>query len=219
MDLSLQTKLLRFLQTSTITPVGATKPRKVNVRILCATNRDPAEAVKKGRFREDLYYRLHVIPIAMPPLRERGEDVVEIAEANLLRLSAEEGRAFTGFDPAVAELFRRLTWPGNVRQLLNVLWNVVVLNEGPIVTLAMLPTEILNEKKNMAVTESNTQNTETQTFMDSIAGKTLAEIEQAVIEETIRRNGGSIPRAARELDVSPSTIYRKREGWITSLPG
>ena len=214
MDLSLQTKLLRFLQTSTITPVGATKPRKVNVRILCATNRDPAEAVKKGRFREDLYYRLHVIPIAMPPLRERGEDVVEIAEANLLRLSAEEGRAFTGFDPAVAELFRRLTWPGNVRQLLNVLWNVVVLNEGPIVTLAMLPTEILNEKKNMAVTESNTQNTETQTFMDSIAGKTLAEIEQAVIEETIRRNGGSIPRAARELDVSPSTIYRKREGWI-----
>ncbi len=91
---ALQTKLLRFLQTSTVQPVGATRPRKVNVRIVCATNRDPLDAVRRGQFREDLYYRLYVIPIHMPPLRDRAGDVIEIAEAALHRFAAEEGRAF-----------------------------------------------------------------------------------------------------------------------------
>ncbi|HSF65289.1 MAG TPA: sigma-54 dependent transcriptional regulator, partial [Paracoccaceae bacterium] len=89
---ALQTKLLRFLQTSTVQPVGATRPRKVNVRIVCATNRDPMEAVRRGQFREDLYYRLFVVPIHMPPLRDRDGDAVEIAEAALAHFAAEEGR-------------------------------------------------------------------------------------------------------------------------------
>ncbi len=106
MDLSLQTKLLRFLQTATIQPVGAARPIPVDVRIVCATNRDPAEEVRRGRFREDLYYRLHVVPIHMPPLRNRPEDVMDIAQASLAEFAAEEGRVFTGFAPR-----SRRSWP------------------------------------------------------------------------------------------------------------
>ena len=213
MDMNLQTKLLRFLQTSTIQPVGSTKPRKVNVRILCATNRDPMDAVQRGTFREDLYYRLHVVPIHLPALRERGQDVMEIAETALMRFAAEEGRTFTGFDPAVSALFQRLNWRGNVRQLLNVLWNVVVMNEGPVVTFSMLPPELLKEVEKPMPNTGIPPAGGADTMFETFAGRSLAEIEQMVIEETIKRNGGSVPRAARELDVSPSTLYRKREGW------
>ena len=134
MDLALQTKLLRFLQTSTIQPVGAARPVPVDVRIVCATNRDPAEEVRRGRFREDLYYRLHVVPIHMPPLRARPEDIMDIAQASLLDFAAEEGKSFTGFDPEAAAVLISRPWPGNVRQLLNVIRNIVVLHDGPLVT-------------------------------------------------------------------------------------
>ncbi len=215
MDLSLQTKLLRFLQTSTITPVGATRPRKVDVRIICATNRDPREEVRRGRFREDLYYRLHVVPIHMPPLRERNDDVIEIAERLLVEMAREEGRVFTGLSPEVADLFRRLPWPGNVRQLINVLRNVVVLNDGPLVTIDMLPPDIL-EAAHLSpanAPQATTLPPGTPSALAELAGRTLAQIERMVIEAAIARHGGSIPRAAMELDVSPSTIYRKREAW------
>jgi DNA-binding NtrC family response regulator len=215
MDLNLQTKLLRFLQTSTIQPVGATKPRKVNVRIICATNRDPLEEVRRGRFREDLYYRLQVVPIHLPPLRERGQDVLDIARDALQRLGREEGRTFSDLAPDVQDAFRGLPWPGNVRQLLNVIRNVVVLNDGPLVTKSMLPLEILHHQQVFAaVPENPTAEAEKpRVALDGLVGRTLAEIEQMVIEETISRHGGSVPKAARVLDVSPSTIYRKRENW------
>lgn len=210
MDLNLQTKLLRFLQTSTITPVGATKPRKVNVRIICATNRNPLEEVRRGNFREDLYYRLHVVPIHMPPLRMRGEDVIEIAEALVTRMADEEGHVFRGLDTPVRDLFRSLPWPGNVRQLINVLRNVVVLNDGPLVTLDMLPPDLHPDHRPERVSGALAGE---GTGLGDLAGRTLAQIERMVIEETLRRHNGSVPRAARELDVSASTIYRKLEAW------
>ncbi|MBN2907084.1 MAG: sigma-54-dependent Fis family transcriptional regulator [Rhodobacteraceae bacterium] len=217
MDLGLQTKLLRFLQTSTIQPVGAAHPRKVNVRIICATNRDPLEEVRQGRFREDLFYRLHVVPIHLPPLRARGEDVIEIAETALARLSAEEGRQFTRLSPDVAALFRRLPWPGNVRQLLNVLRHAVVLNEGAEVTLDMLPIALHHERERLSDAPPPPDPAPapaTDTLgMGDLLGRPLAEIEQMVIEQTIAREGGSVPRAAKVLGVSPSTLYRKRESW------
>jgi DNA-binding NtrC family response regulator len=211
MDVGLQTKLLRFLQTSMVQPVGATRPRKVNVRIICATNRDPLEAVKAGRFREDLYYRLYVVPIHMPPLRDRGEDVIEIAEAALARFAAEEHRPFEGLAPEVRALFRRLRWPGNVRQLLNVIRNVVVLNDGGVVTSAMLPPGLVEDAE-------QGQGASVATALDGprvgdLVGRTLAEAERMVIEATLARVGGSVPKAARMLDVSPSTLYRKMESW------
>ncbi|MGG7565069.1 sigma 54-interacting transcriptional regulator [Rhodovulum sp. DZ06] len=143
MSLGLQTKLLRFLQTSMIQPVGAAAPRKVDVRILCATNRDPMEEVRQGRFREDLFYRLHVVPIHLPPLRARDDDPVEIANAALRDLAAEEGKAFRRMSPDVEAIFRAHPWPGNVRQLQNAMRNVVVLHDGPEVTADMLPPELI----------------------------------------------------------------------------
>ncbi len=216
MDMNLQTKLLRFVQTSMIQPVGAVTPRKVDVRIICATNRDPHEEVRRGRLREDLFYRLHVVPIHLPPLRERGEDAIEIADEMLRIFSAEEGKNFSRLDDDVRNLFRRLSWPGNVRQLLNVLRNVVVLNEGKTITATMLPMEILHlgeSGKNQPPGNRATGNPVVQREMDGLIGRPLAEIERLVIEETIARNGGSVSRAARVLEVAPSTLYRKLETW------
>lgn len=139
MDLDLQTKLLRFIQTGTFQKVGSSKMKSVDVRFVCATNRDPWKEVQEGRFREDLYYRLYVIPLHLPPLRARGDDVIEIAYSLLGFMSKEEGKDFVRLSAEVVERFRQYEWPGNVRQLQNVLRNVVVLNEGREITLDMLP--------------------------------------------------------------------------------
>lgn len=247
MDLNLQTKLLRFLQTSTIQPVGAVQPRKVDVRIVCATNREPLEEVRRGRFREDLYYRLHVVPIHLPALRERGGDVIEIAEAILRRFAEEEGKSFRTLDEPVRDLFRRLPWPGNVRQVLNTLRNVVVLHDGTEVTRTMLPPDLLAEAAlaerprdhgpagaagggaangadhgrgdwpRPAAPGSGSPPAPADAGpsdgLAALRGRTLAEIERIVIEAAISRHDGSVPKAARELGVSPSTLYRKREAW------
>ncbi len=221
MDLALQTKLLRFLETSKIQPVGATAQVAVDVRILCATNRDPEEEVRKGRFREDLYYRLHVVPIHMPALRERRQDILAIAEAKLNEFAAEEGKAFNRFSDEVKEQLFTLNWPGNVRQLLNVIRNVVVLNDGDTVTMEMLPIEVDNMRRE-AGTAFDTDKEKASDAMSSVSPpaafieKTMAEMEREFVEATIEHCGGSVPRAAIILDVSPSTIYRKREAWKTS---
>jgi DNA-binding NtrC family response regulator len=209
---ALQTKLLRFLQTSTVQPVGATRPRKVNVRIVCATNRDPLDAVRRGHFREDLYYRLYVVPIHMPPLRDRAQDVIEIAEAALARFAQEEGRVFHGLNPQVRNLLPALPWPGNVRQLLNVIRNVVVLNPGGWVTPEMLPPGLAEEERPAQVIAAPTTAPDVMTS-ENLVGLTLAEAERRLIEATMAQYGGSIPKTARVLDVSPSTLYRKIEAW------
>jgi DNA-binding NtrC family response regulator len=223
MDLSLQTKLLRFLQTSTIQPVGAARPVSVDVRIVCATNRDPAEEVRQGRFREDLFYRLHVVPIHMPPLRARPEDIAEIAQASLVAFAAEEGKSFTGFDPETMAILSTRHWPGNVRQLLNVVRNIVVLNDGPLVMPHMLPAEVSREGATAGAGERVTPLPtasprplppgEIRKPVELLIGTPLAEVERELIEATIAHCDGSIPRAAKILALSPSTIYRKLESW------
>ncbi|MFO1143284.1 MAG: sigma-54 dependent transcriptional regulator [Amaricoccus sp.] len=220
MDLSLQTKLLRFLQTSSIQPVGSARPIPVDVRIVCATNRDPAQEVRAGRFREDLYYRLYVVPIHMPALRARPEDVMEIAQASLIAFAAEEGKAFTGFDPEAAAILQSRSWPGNVRQLLNVIRNVVVLHDGKRVRADMLPAEITVEGANQAAANDPVPPRTvasaaggTRARVADLVGTPMADVERELIEATIAHCDGSIPRAARMLELSPSTIYRKLETW------
>ncbi len=212
---ALQTKLLRFLQTSTVVPVGATKPKKVNVRIVCATNRDPVDAVKRGQFREDLFYRLFVVPIHMPPLRDRGDDVLEIAESALARFAQEESKIFDGLAPEVISLFRRLPWPGNVRQVLNVIRNVVVLHDGGMITADMLPQSLAQQIDSFAAPMATPAQPDPSTNLglESLLGLPLAEVERRIIEATLDRYKGSVPKTARVLELSPSTLYRKIEGW------
>lgn len=215
MDLNLQTKLLRFLETSKIQPVGAVAAKSVDARILCATNRDPLEEVRAGRFREDLYYRLHVVPIHMPALRERGEDISLIADTILRRYADEEGRAFERISPEVRRIFSGYAWPGNVRQLLNVLRNVVVLHDGANVLPEMLPDDLKTpDEQAPSQPEIALEAPAAEAdIMGRFVGQTLAQFERRFVEATISECNGSVPEAARMLDVSPSTLYRKRENW------
>jgi len=143
MPLDMQVKLLRFVQTGTFTPVGSSKAEKVDARFVCATNRDPLAEVEAGRFREDLYYRLYVVPIDLPPLRERAGDALLIARHFLALFAKEEGKRFRGFAADAAGVLAAYPWPGNVRQLQNVVRNVVVLHDGEEVARAMLPPLLL----------------------------------------------------------------------------
>jgi len=241
MELSLQTKLLRFLQTNTIQRVGSSKLEDVDVRVICATNRDPAEEVRAGRFREDLYYRLFVVPIALPPLRAREGDVVEIARTFLTAYAEEENKAFSAISPEAEQYLQAYNWPGNVRELQNVIRNLVVLNNADIVTPDLLPEHIrfaasmaspaqLDVRSTSPVSESagellpqthaNISSPHNPTSLRvnegmsvSLEAKTLDQIEREVIEKVITHCDGSIPKAAKILDVSSSTIYRKREAW------
>jgi two-component system repressor protein LuxO len=211
MDLDLQTKLLRFIQTGTFQKVGSSRMKKVDVRFVCATNRDPWKEVQEGRFREDLYYRLYVIPLHLPPLREREEDVIEIAYSLLGFMSHEEGKSFVRFAQDVIDRFIQYEWPGNVRQLQNVLRNVVVLNQGKEIELSMLPPP-LNEP---AVKPATSSNVVSVSFGPQDI-QPLWKTEKTTIEQAIEACDGNIPQAAKFLDVSPSTIYRKIQAWNAS---
>jgi len=206
MNRDLQAAFLRFLQRSSFAPVGDTRQIKVDVRLVCTASRDPTEDMRAGRLREDLYYRLFVIPLTMPPLRARGTDIHMLAQYYLAQIAAEEGKRFSRFSPDVLDLFLTLPWHGNVRELINVLRHAVVLHDGEVVTRAMLP-------HNLANLPDPNQVPPTQPNADPFAGLTMAQIEERAITAAISRHGGSVPRAARELDIAPSTIYRKREQW------
>ena len=225
MDLALQTKLLRFLQTSMIQPVGAAEASKVDVRIVCATNRDPAAEVRAGRFREDLFYRLYVVPIHLPALRERGTDIVILAESLLQSYAEVEGRRFNALSAQVRQMFLDYAWPGNVRELQNVIRNIVVLHDAEEVTPDMVPREIARPRAAPSAPAPADQPDATTAepgaapdldpgmALDVLVGTTLAELEQRFILKTIAACDGSIPKAARLLGVSPSTLYRKRDSW------
>ena len=139
LPLDAQVKLLRALQEGEIDPVGAKRPVKVDLRIIAATNRDMIQLVREGKFREDLYYRLSVFPLWVPPLRERMEDVPELARHFITKFAAEEGKRVDGLDPQAAQLLSAYSWPGNVRQLENAVFRAVVLAEGPALTVAEFP--------------------------------------------------------------------------------
>ena len=202
MDLGLQAKLLRFVQTGTIRRVGGSELRRVNVRLVSATNRDPLGEVEAGRFRADLFYRLHVLPIHLAPLRERREDILPLAVAFLGRYGAEEGRVFDGFDAGAIHCLLDHDWAGNVRQLENAIRQVVVLHDGGTVSAGMLPSAIRRPAGPAVATPD--ARLPVVPFRDQ---------ERAIIETALTAFGGSISRAAAALEISPSTIYRKRQEW------
>jgi two-component system repressor protein LuxO len=231
MDLSLQGKLLRFIQSGTFQPVGSTQTRRTDVRFVCATNRDPLEEVKAGRFREDLYYRLHVVPVRLPPLRERGEDVIAIAEAMLARAAAEEGRRFLGFSADAKAALAAHRWPGNVRELENAVRTAVVLHDGERVEAHMLPLRAAPVPDALpdAVPDAVPDTAPEPALLSALAPaprvaasalvdaarliRPLADLEREAIERAVEICEGNIPKAAAHLGISPSTLYRKRAAW------
>jgi len=224
MDLDLQTKLLRFIQTGTFQPVGSGRTRNVDVRFICATNRDPLAEVQAGRFREDLYYRLHVIPIHLPPLRERGSDVLLLAERWLKQYGKEEGKQFDGFTGEASAILLQYHWPGNVRQLQNVIRNIVVLNPGGRVGAGVLPVPLnkpmvtvplasLQSSQAQMCVESSSSNLAEAVMVKPAVIQPLWKTERQAIEQAIEYCDGNITKAAGLLEVSPSTIYRKLQHW------
>jgi two-component system repressor protein LuxO len=211
MDFGLQAKLLRFIQTGILRRVGDTQSRAIDVRFICATNRDPLAEVTAGRFREDLFYRLNVLPVHLPPLRDRVSDILKLARSFLARFSAEEGRHFRGFDDEAETLLLDHPWPGNVRQLQNVLRRAVVLNDAPEVTRAMLAPQLAGNR-----TDSETRPAPALVSR-AMAREAIApfwEQERRIIEDAITAYDGNVARAAAALQISPSTIYRKRMAWL-----
>ena len=207
MPLELQVKMLRFIQTSEVQQVGSTKTEKVDVRLVAATNRDPLAEVKSGKFREDLYYRLHVVPLDMPPLRDREEDIIVLARHFLHQYAQEDGKKFDALSAEVATEFRRYNWPGNVRQLENLIRNIVVLHDGAEITLAMLP-DLLK-----AATTSLPPGTGYLAAPSAILP--LWQVEKNAIMTALAANAQDVPRTAALLEVSPSTLYRKLQSWKT----
>lgn len=221
MDLKLQVKLLRFLQTGMIQRVGSSVAEPVNVRIVCATNRDPEREVAEGRFREDLYYRLNVIPIWLPALRERGGDIELIAEHLLQRIAAEEGRKMSGFSKASLSYLKEHQWPGNIRELQNALRRAVITGTGNQVDLAGTPRGAPRMERAPFAAPQNHDDVSTDQGVErahqsgaiDFSGMTLNQAERMVIEQAISRTSGNIVQAAKALGVSPSTIYRKLDRW------
>lgn len=146
MAIDTQSKLLRFVQTGYFNKVGSNSTESVDVRFVCATNREPLEQISAGKFRQDLYYRLNVIQIHLPPLRERGDDIILLARKFLERFNQEEGKQFKQFSRETEQLLRAYSWPGNIRELQNIVRNVVVLHDDEIVIPSMLPIAIIKEQ-------------------------------------------------------------------------
>ena len=194
---SLQIKLLRVLQEREVIPVGATEAIPVDVRIVAATNRDLEEEVRRGHFRSDLFYRLNVIALELPPLRERRDDLVMLIDAFMQDLAADRNAGPKALASEALDAVMVYDWPGNVRELQNALEHAVVLSRGDIIEPGALPERITRRRKEPLVAERSYRN------------PTLEVIERAYIMWVLQSEGGNKTRAAEVLGIDPSTLYRK----------
>ncbi|HSM61935.1 MAG TPA: sigma-54 dependent transcriptional regulator [Longimicrobiales bacterium] len=192
-----QVKLLRAIQEREVTPVGATESISVDVRIIAATNRDLEEEIRKGSFRSDLYYRLNVIQLRLPPLRERKDDIEMLARHFLERLAQRNGGEPMSLTADTLEVLRGYDWPGNVRELENALERAAVLASGSEIVPANLPERVRERPEVRLVDESRPPN------------PTMEVVEQAYIRWVLDAEGGNKTRAAEVLGIDPSTLYRK----------
>jgi DNA-binding NtrC family response regulator len=201
MPAELQVRLLRVLQTGSVSRVGASETIRIDVRIIAATNQPLDEAVASGRLRRDLFYRLNVFPITLPPLRERGDDVVRLAEGFLAGLNASDGTEKT-FTTACLERLRRHAWPGNVRELKNVIQRAFILAEQDIEVDFLLP----------SIVEVEAPASAPRGRSGSLAlrlGMTLADAERRLILATLEHVGGDKPMAAQVLGLGVKTLYNR----------
>jgi two-component system response regulator HydG len=197
MPLAMQAKLLRALERREVTPVGSTDVRRVDVRVVAATNADLARAVQEKQFREDLYYRLNQWIIAVPPLRERREDIPFLADFFRRRANKAHGMACTGISSEAMGLLAKYFWPGNVRELVNVIEALVVEVEERQIEADDLPEHIRGPRELVPIAPGG------------MVGLTMAQVERMMIERTLQATGGNREQAAKILDIGTRTLYRK----------
>ena len=199
MSPALQVKLLRALQEREIVPVGATEPAAIDVRVIAATNRDLEQEIRRGTFRSDLYYRLNVITLHLPPLRERRDDVAVLAEYFIQRMTAEQhnGRAPLQLDEEALAALQRYDWPGNVRELENALERAAILAHNGMIETSHMPARIVEPAPAPLISERPPAN------------PTLELVERAYILWVLQAESGNKARAAEVLGIDPSTLYRK----------
>jgi DNA-binding NtrC family response regulator len=186
----MQINLLRVLETKEFARLGGAKPVHVDFRVLCATNQDLEQQVKEGKFREDLYFRINVVSISLPPLRDRREDIPLLAQHLLVKFAHDMNRSYTGFDSPAMDLLVRYDWPGNVRELANAIERAIVVGKAPTIRAHDLPVRI-NERTAPPV------------------GDSLAEVEKAQIRHILERTQGNVTRAAEILKIDRVTLYNK----------
>jgi transcriptional regulator with PAS, ATPase and Fis domain len=191
---SMQVKLLRVLQEQEIRRVGENRSRKVDVRVIAATNRDLAQDVAAGRFRDDLFYRLRVVELKIPPLRDRRQDILPIARRTLAQLSRKLGRPMQGFTPAAADQLLRYSWPGNVRELQNAIEHAIVLTDGTRIDAADLPEDV-----RLSVPRPSSAD----------LTMPLADVERQYILAVLDANDGNRTKTAEQLGIGAATLYRK----------
>jgi transcriptional regulator with PAS, ATPase and Fis domain len=195
----MQVKLLRVLQEREVRRVGENKSRKVDVRVLSATNRDPAQSVADGTFRQDLYYRLRVVELQVPALRARREDVLPLARVLLAEASHRMKRPITGLTPDAADQLLRYNWPGNVRELENAMERAVALAQGARIEIEDLPEEVRQASQNIVVALGGIQ--------------PLSELERQYIVAALEQNEGNQTRTAEQLQIGTATLYRKLKSY------
>ncbi|HJX14744.1 MAG TPA: sigma-54 dependent transcriptional regulator, partial [Candidatus Deferrimicrobiaceae bacterium] len=200
-----QVKLLRLLQEREYEPLGGTKTVQANVRIVAATNRKLAELVSDGKFRDDLYFRLAVVRLTLPPLRDRREDIPFLVEHFIRRFSAKRGKQITGVTPAVMEILMRHDFPGNVRELENVIEYGFVLCHNRLIDVPHLP-EDLQQGNQRAFATKQPHN-----------GSQLKLAEADVIRSALKHNGGHLGKTAQELGISRATLWRKMKKYSISI--
>ncbi len=203
MSLAMQVKLLRVLQEKEITLVGSSRPLKVDVRIIAGTNKNLEALIQAGRFREDLYYRLHVIGIELPPLRARGDDVLLLVRHFTAKYAAELGRPTPRFTEASLEALRRYPWPGNVRELENLVQRLLAMVEGDTIEVADLPAGMRSDSF----------------FDERRPDRTLAEVEREYVQRVLERCDGNKSRAARLLGIDRKTLREKLRRAGKRTPG
>ena len=200
MPMSTQIKLLRVLEEHQITRVGDNKPIKVNVRLVSATNRDLEDTIESGDFRRDLYYRIKVVTVELPSLRQRREDIVPLMDHFRKQFNKRHSKVARGFSPAVSKRFFVYDWPGNVRQLRNAVETMIVLDTDSVLDIDDLPPEL---------TEIDERHVESESGPMGLIGQPFSEIERWAIEETLKLTNGNREETARILGIGARTLYRK----------
>ncbi|MFN7319970.1 MAG: sigma-54-dependent transcriptional regulator [Methylobacterium sp.] len=228
LPLDAQVKLLRAIQEGEVDPVGGRKTMKVDIRLVSASNRDLLDCVRQGRFREDLYYRLNVFPIAIPPVRNRREDIPTLVRRFIARFSAEEGRTIRGISAEAMQLLQSFHWPGNVRQLENAMFRAVILCEGDEITLDHMPqvAQVVSGYEvripTIAATPAPVPMAEREivrveikdpsalTLLDPMGDvRPLGDVESETIRFALEHYRGQMSKVARKLGIGRSTLYRK----------